>query len=471
MKYIKHILPLLAILIVMITFLQLFSFNIVSNEEERCWQELEATVNELNHEIQIKFTDEISKLHLIRTIMTNSDIPLEDISYLHIDKVQPGTMFTRIDILYPDNTILSNGKLIEVDDDISFDKIKSNGEYLTNRKNDFLTGDPCVYYVLPIINDNDDISAVLIGVIRCDTLCELFQPTLYSGEANICIIDSSDGNYIMDNWHPELGNMYEMKERRLLPEYANVDFKEEIANLRSGTIAFVSQTTGENIYMYYAPLNIFGWETAVFSHEDLIFANLKSLKREFLIAGIIESVLLIIYCLSYVYTVKNLKRTNKGIRSENENLKILSYRDTLTNLYNRHKYFEVVSFYAQNNPTEIGIVYVDLNGLKQINDFQSHDDGDRYICTASDILTNIFGENCYRIGGDEFVVITTDIKENDFTSNVEALKNSAAQQNISLSVGFLWQEACDNIDEMIGTAEKEMYVHKKEYYKEQALHI
>lgn len=470
MKYIRHILPLLAILVVMITFLQLFCFSIVNSEEERCWQELESAVNELNHEIQIKFMDEISKLHLISTIMTNSDIPLEDISYLHIDKVQPGTMFTRIDVLYPDNTILSNGNLIEVDDDISFDKIKSKGEYLTNRKTDFLTGDPCVYYVLPIINDND-ISAVLIGVIRCDTLNELFLQTLYNGEANICIIDSEDGNYIMDNWHPELGNMYEIKDRQLLPEYANVNFKEEIANLRSGTIAFVSQTTGEDIYMYYAPLDIFGWETAVFTHEDVIFANLKSLKREFLIAGIIESALLIIYCLSYVYVVKNLKRTNKGIRSENENLKILSYRDTLTNLYNRRKYFEIVSSYAQNNPAEIGIVYVDLNGLKQINDLQSHDEGDRYICTASEILTNIFGENCYRIGGDEFVVLIADIKEIDFKNSVETLKNSAAQKNISLSIGFLWQEACDNIDEMISIAEKEMYVHKKEYYKEQALHI
>lgn len=124
MKYIRHILPLLAILVVMITFLQLFCFSIVNSEEERCWQELESAVNELNHEIQIKFMDEISKLHLISTIMTNSDIPLEDISYLHIDKVQPGTMFTRIDVLYPDNTILSNGNLIEVE--MTFHLIKSS---------------------------------------------------------------------------------------------------------------------------------------------------------------------------------------------------------------------------------------------------------------------------------------------------------------------------------------------------------
>lgn len=83
----------------------------------------------------------------------------------------------------------------------------------------------------------------------------------------------------MDDWHDQLGNVYDMTDRELLPDYEHIDFKSDIANLKSGTIAFVSESTGTNIYMSYAPLNIFDWEVAVFTNKDVAFSNLLELKR------------------------------------------------------------------------------------------------------------------------------------------------------------------------------------------------
>lgn len=465
-KYIKHIIPLLLITFITILILQLFYVNIINNEEEHCWQELKTTVEDVRKEISIKFTDEISKLHLIETIISNENISPKDISYLHIDKVQPGTMFSRIDILYPDNTLLSNGTLIEVKEDIQFEKIKSSGEYITDRKIDFLNGKPCVYYVLPVLKENE-IASVLIGVIDIDILYDLFNPIIYNGQANICVIDADDGNYIMDNWHRELGNAYEQENRKRLDGYENVDLKDEIKNLRSGTIAFVSQTTGKNIYMYYAPLNMFNWEIAIFAQEDVLFSDLLELKGKFITTGIAEILLLVLYFWWNIYLIKQLQKSNNETENKNKQLEFLSYRDVLTGLHNRHKYIETLVSLNHNNPSDIGVAYIDLNGLKHVNDSASHEAGDEYIRKAANILTQVFGENCYRIGGDEFVVITANIREVEFNNNIKKLKDNMKEQNISVSVGYLWQEKCSNINEMLKNADRKMYIEKQNYYKAQ----
>lgn len=465
MKYIRHILPLLAILLATLLILHLFYVNITSYEEDRCWQELESTVAELKNEIRIKFTDEISKLHLLKTIMTYDDINSADsVSHLYLNRVQSGTMFARIDVLYPDNTLISNGERIELDDQISFDRIKSKGEYLTNRKTDFINGKPCVYYVLPIL-EGSEVAAVLIGVIDCETLNELFRPVISDGAGNICIIDSDDGNYIMDDWHRELGNIYEMEDRELLPEYAHIDFRADIIGQKTGAIAFVSKTTGHDLYMYYAPLDIFGWELAVFTSDDVIFANLAALRRSFIAAGIIEVFLLLMYCLWNVYLFRKLQRANSEIREKQEKLEFFSYHDMLTGLYNRHKYFETLSMYMRRRPPKTGVVYADLNGLKHLNDTYSHEEGDAYLCAAAGALTETFGDCAYRIGGDEFVVILSDIPQDVFEEKLRALDGCAAQQGISLSVGSLWQADCDDIGEMLRRAEQEMYQRKKAHHR------
>lgn len=465
MKFVKHILPPVCIALITVIISQMLYLNIMENEKQRCWQELSTTVKDLNKEIEVKFKDEIAKLYLIKEMMITDEAFLpEDISFFHFDIFQPSTIFTRIDVLYPDNTIVSNGKIIEVDEDIKFEQIKEKGEYLTDRKSDFLNGTPCVYYVLPISSE-DDIRAVLIAVIDLNVLDELFQPVIYNGNANICIIDSADGNYIMDSWHKELGNVYEMQERKLVKEYENVDLKGDIKNLKTGAIAFVSKTTGENLYMYYTPLKMFGWETAVFAQESVLFQNTILLRRKFIIAGIVEVLLLLAYFLWNTYLIKKLQKSNEEIEEKRKELEFLSYRDMLTNLYNRHKYTENIAYIEKSKQSEIGVVYIDLNGLKQMNDLISHEKGDEYIGNTANILTGVFGDNCYRIGGDEFVVLMCNIAQNEFVGNITIFKDNMKKNKLSASVGYMWMENCDDLNRMIHEAEIKMYMEKQKYYE------
>ena len=61
-----------------------------------------------------------------------------------------------------------------------------------------------------------------------------------------------------------------------------------------------------------------------------------------------------------------------------------------------------------------GVAYIDLNGLKRVNDQKGHEAGDRLIRNAAAVINDIFYDKVYRIGGDEFVVIFCEIDEQEF---------------------------------------------------------
>lgn len=86
-------------------------------------------------------------------------------------------------------------------------------------------------------------------------------------------------------------------------------------------------------------------------------------------------------------------------------VKNLAYNDVLTGLGNRTSYLEKIKEMTDNS-SKAGIVFLDLNNLKKINDSYGHKVGDEYIISASKIIKNSFGRygNSYRIGSDEFCV-------------------------------------------------------------------
>lgn len=464
MKIVKRILPVLCIIVVTLIISRLLYGRIVEHEKNRCWQELSSTAQSVKKEITTKFKDEIVKLHLIEQAMIDDELfRVEDIDVLHLETIQPTTIFSRVDVLYPDNTLISNGTEYIVEQDISFDELMKKGEGLSCRKTDFLTQRECVYYILPVTK-NDEIFAILVAVIDAQNLSTIFQPLIYNGQANICIIDTRDGSYVMDSWHDELSNVYEMGDREQLKEYEDIDFHEDLVNLKTNMIAFESRTTGKPLYMYYTSMDMFDWQLLIFAQEDVFFRELIHFRKLFLVAGIVEALLLLLYFLLNLHTVKQLEKSNAEIEKQKEELKQISYRDMLTSMYNRNKYTKVLDTIKLENLEKVGVAYIDLNGLKKINDSKSHAAGDRYICNTAKLILEVFKGESYRIGGDEFVIIATDMEKEEFINRMATLQENMKKMEISASIGFLWKESCNDLDVPLREAEKQMYQKKQEYH-------
>lgn len=465
MKTTRHILPAVCITgFIMIIFL-LFYRGIYNYAKEKCWQELEETAEQIIPEITAEFEDDVAKLHIMETVLKNNSLEKEKaLEVLYLDSVLPATVFERIDIWYPDDTLVSSGDTREVLMDVSFEEIAAKGEYMTSRITDPMTGNEAICYVLPI-TENNSTSAILIGVIDLSAIADSFRPTLYQGKGNIGVVDSKDGSFLIDSWHDELGNLYEMGNRTKAKGYENIDLRETTTNLETGVVVFESKTTGESLYMYYTPTGIFDWQFLIFAPEDVVFGYLINLRRTFIVAVTIIIFLLILYFIWDIKTVKLLEQRTLEAEEQKELLKTISYKDALTLIGNRMKYMEVCNSLKGEELENIGLIYLDLNGLKQINDSQSHEQGDAYIKKAAEIISEQFEGECYRMGGDEFVVLAVGMECDEFQTKIATIKKSMSENSVSISMGYRWDELCANLNELCTEAEKQMYQEKEAYYR------
>ena len=147
------------------------------------------------------------------------------------------------------------------------------------------------------------------------------------------------------------------------------------------------------------------------------------------------------------------------------NLKQMNYIDTLTGLKNRNSYFKRLQE-LQKSQQPVGVVFLDINGLKKANDTHGHTYGDSLIVRASTLLTKVFKNDIYRIGGDEFVVLCINSERNEFYSLVDKLRKKAEHDSeCKLSIGAKWDDGVSSIADLVAAADELMYINKQTYYK------
>lgn len=156
------------------------------------------------------------------------------------------------------------------------------------------------------------------------------------------------------------------------------------------------------------------------------------------------------------------KITNHNLMAQLEHL---SRYDDLTGLHNRNAMIEKVKQLQQCSGS-IGIIYADLNGLKEINDTLGHQAGDKALKKVADVLIRCYGiENSYRVGGDEFLVFLPMTTVSDFRNSVKRLRTAVLEKkDISLAIGCEWSAGTEGISKALQTTDHRMYCDKAEYY-------
>ena len=151
---------------------------------------------------------------------------------------------------------------------------------------------------------------------------------------------------------------------------------------------------------------------------------------------------------------------------ESKKLSYLSYHDNSPTFYNRNRYIKDTQKLF-NMDTSLGIIYLDVNGLKDVNDQFGHEVGDALLVECARRMKMVFKKaDFYRIGGDEFIIIICQsIKKESFEKRVKELSESFSKKPVcQVAIGTQWTNAVGNINEMIAEADARMYENKKEFY-------
>ena len=140
--------------------------------------------------------------------------------------------------------------------------------------------------------------------------------------------------------------------------------------------------------------------------------------------------------------------------------------DMLTGLKNRNEYTHRYNELAEKNPDTLGVVFIDINGLKQLNDTYGHERGDAVIRKVAECIRECADGYAYRIGGDEFVILWDNIEEEKFTAKIEELKAAFKDDSeYSISMGHVWQKGDIDIRQQVKEADAHMYEAKQAHYQ------
>ncbi len=142
------------------------------------------------------------------------------------------------------------------------------------------------------------------------------------------------------------------------------------------------------------------------------------------------------------------------------------YRDALTLLYNRHKFNDDINNFKEAGCRQLTCVYIDANGLHELNNLLGHKKGDDMLCCVADTLRKYFSEDyIYRIGGDEFVVLCDSVSPEKTKTNIAKIKKELAADNYTIASGIATGINESDPAKIVTEAENAMREDKDRYYK------
>ena len=163
----------------------------------------------------------------------------------------------------------------------------------------------------------------------------------------------------------------------------------------------------------------------------------------------------------------------EGAERKADELKYIADRDALTGLMNKRSYFEKedkLNIEIKQGKAKFAICMIDLNDLKVTNDTLGHEKGDILIIALSNIIKKVFALSlCYRVGGDEFVVIAEkeDYKNiyklaQLFITVVNQTQDDAIKVSAAIGVATFDSKSDNNVEDVFKRADAEMYKMKKQ---------
>lgn len=174
----------------------------------------------------------------------------------------------------------------------------------------------------------------------------------------------------------------------------------------------------------------------------------------------------------YVLTFSNIS----ALRRAEENLAKLAFHDHLTGLGNRAKLEKTLKIEVERairNKSMLGVMYLDLDGFKLVNDTLGHSTGDRMLQVIAQRISELTraGDTAIRVGGDEFVIITPDASNPAFYHRVaekllrkisEEIELDNSQVQVSCSIGIAcFPEDASSYDELLKCADLAMFAAKE----------
>lgn len=311
-KQLTQLMPTLVVMVLILA-LTVATYNIsLRQEEEECFNRLENASETMVQSIKNRVNDDLNYLRLIGKDFSNEDhLPTYEEYKDRLSTFEDVSLFERVDLLMKNNTLYTMHDEVQQIYTNEFLVLNSTAEYMDRVHTDTLTNKRSVNYYVPILQ-NETVVAYLVGVLQCDTLDDQFYTKILNGKTHNSIIDTTDGQVVMDNQDMNIDNIASDTDFKILSPKKNV--LKQIHSLKSGVVAF--EKNGEKKYLVYRPVGVYNWELLVLVNEEDAFASVLTLKNNYMIRVICEILILLLYCGFYITKVRRISKKSNELTED-----------------------------------------------------------------------------------------------------------------------------------------------------------
>ena len=365
------------------------------------------------------------------------------------------TFVSTVALLRPDGTLLTDGARYDVSGTFDFETEAARGAYISDRVTSYFAPEKLVVRnVVPVVRDGETV-AILYGVVSLQELSQNYQIDLYNGNAFLLLVDGNNGDILLDTWHDSLGNLSDLSGRKMLKGYTYEEAMKKIPNGIGGDMCTVSRSTGLTLYLHYEPVGINNWSVVLGVSEAEALAGTRGVVQTLSMMAIIVTALLLSYLGFMVWYLASARRS--AFR--------MSVTDQVTGLFNRSAFEKYLNESEPHTFSHTVCVYIDVNGLHELNNKHGHEAGDQMLRAVAASLDEQFrSKRLYRIGGDEFVVFPESADPTVCEARMQVVCASLAAQGYSISYGLAAQETTEGLRDLVREADEKMLEQKRTYY-------
>ena len=366
------------------------------------------------------------------------------------------TFVSTVALLRPDGTLLlTDGARYDVSGAFDFETEAARGAYISDRVTSYFAPEKLVVRnVAPVKRDGETI-AILYGMVPLQELSRSYKTDLYGGNAFVLIVDGNTGDILLDTWHDSLGNLSDLRGRKMLKGYTYEEAMKKIPNGIGGDMCTVSRSTGLTLYLHYEPVGINNWSVVLGVSEAEALAGTRGVVQTLSMMAIIVTALLLSYLGFMVWYLASARRS--AFR--------MSVTDQVTGLFNRSAFEKYLNESEPHTFSHTVCVYIDVNGLHELNNKHGHEAGDQMLRAVAASLDEQFrSKRLYRIGGDEFVVFPESADPTVCEARMQVVCASLAAQGYSISYGLAAQETTEGLRDLVREADEKMLEQKRTYY-------
>ena len=239
--------------------------------------------------------------------------------------------------------------------------------------------------------------------------------------------------------------------------------------------AFFYEETAAGVLEYHRGyLNYFAHFVSLFYLCALIYFIFKKLNGKHREDGIVIIVCSVFVVIAVVLEMFSIGKNLLNVTIAFSCLLYYSYlyiqdakRDALTHLFIRRTYYRDIDKFGKSID---GVISIDMNRLKYLNDTFGHEKGDEGLIAIADAITNSIDRSSmivYRVGGDEFTVTAINSSEEILKEVSDKIKERLKTTEYTVSIGYAYKKVRDeSYDSLLKRSEEKMYEDKSTFYRE-----